>query len=235
MGNFDIYKTGKNNGEIPVEEKPVAIKEENKTEPDSNNKKIEIEAAQKVVEPEKQPQQNNQPSIAVKEAPKTVEQPKTIVQSKTVEVPKPAEIAKSTEPVKTNVTVQATKQALIVKPNISLPLNKDTAILNSSMKGLAFRVQLGAFRNQITTNSSYFDKVNKNAIKEELSPEMLYKYTIGSFDNISRATIAKQVLRETGYSGAFLACYLEGKRVTMDEVLMMLDKKINNRVAINQN
>jgi hypothetical protein len=235
MGNFDIYKTGKNNGEIPIEEKPLALKEDNKTETDSLNKKNEIEANKKIAEPE----QSNQPSVATNITPasetaKTTVPKKAIEPPKPIETPKPIEISKSNEPAKTTVIAQTPKQVPIVKPNISLPLNKDTAILNSSIKGLAFRVQLGAFRNQITTNSSYFDKLNKNAIKEELSPEMLYKYTIGSFENISRATNAKQVLRESGYSDAFLACYLEGKRVTMNEVLMMLDKKVNNRVAIYQ-
>ena len=257
-GNFDIYKAGKNNNNIPNEEKPLVIKDDTKIQSDTLNQKTDLERNNKTTDNDKQPQQSNQTTVTTNihptnvEAPKTnivetpktniVETPKTNIvetpKTNIVEAPKTNIVEKPKtniiETPKTNAIVQNNKQVPIVHPNINLPLNKDTSILNSSLKGLLFRVQLGAFRNQITINSAYFDKLNKKAIKEELSPEMLYKYTIGSFENISRATNAKLVLRDSGYHDAFLACYLDGKRIPMDEVLMMLDKKVYNKVAINQ-
>jgi hypothetical protein len=246
-GNFDIYKTGNTKEIVPNEEKPLITNLDKIPEKDSIDKK---EALSKVAETEKPVKENIKPAVTstsnpIVEAPKTIETPtkndvvRTTEAPKPSETPKTSETPKNTEPPKTVETpktniVQQNTKVVPVKPNYNLPLNKDTAILNSSMKGLVFRVQLGAFRNQITTNSSYFDKLNKSAIREELSAEMLYKYTIGNFDNISRATKAKQVLRDSGFNDAFLACYFNSQRVTMDEVLMMLDKKVYERVAIYQ-
>jgi hypothetical protein len=138
------------------------------------------------------------------------------------------------EPSKTINITSNSIQASVVRPK-NLPLNKDTAILNSTMRGLVFRVQLGAFRNHITVNSPYFNKVDKNLILEELSEEMVYKYTVNNFESISMATKSKLALRASGYPDAFLACYYNGKRITMDEALIMLDKKVNEKFAFYQN
>jgi hypothetical protein len=250
-GNFDIYKAGKAVNGTPIDEKPV-LAENNGVKADTV-KPNGFDEYKKMVETEKK----TQPEAAVVAVPvvtpakeitdtatvkKTEEATKTVVavqdKSDTLKTqPGVTEVATTkplTEKPKDVITEKPVEIAAIPKPNINIPLNKDTTILNSSMSGLVFRVQLGAFRNHITVNSSYFNKLNKKLIQEELSEDMLYKYTIGSFESISRASLAKKVIREAGYSDAFLACYYNTKRISMQEALQMLDKKVYQKLAFYQ-
>lgn len=241
-GNYDIYRVGKAN--------------ETEMNKDTAKKAIDFEEFKKLAEKEKQPEA----VIPVVVADNTVVQkiqeeskaePVTMTTTPPTQQPTPTAqpvVNPTTQPVtpptvtekaivKQNTEPPATKNVIappIQRADINLPLNKDTAILNSKMPGLVFRVQLGAFRNHITVESGYFDRLNRKLLNEELSPEMYYKYTISTFESISRATNAKLVLRETGYPDAFLACYYKGNRITMDEVLSMLDKYVYGKSTFSQ-
>jgi Tol biopolymer transport system component/uncharacterized protein YxeA len=96
-------------------------------------------------------------------------------------------------------------------------------LFNTSVVGLEFRVQIGAYRNHITKNHKVFtSKLDPNDITEEMSPENLYKYTIGVFNTIGKATDFKLNIRGKSYKDSFLACYFNNKRITMDEAKQII-------------
>lgn len=247
-GNFDIYKSGKVNISIPVDEKPLNASN-NEGVKDSNLVASDFDEFKKLAEKEKQAP----PAIAPKEnniASNQIEKPSNInnetpnisqPQQQNKPIAKPAPITEKPV-VKQNVETPKTeniakkKVTPSVQPqNNNKSGNTDTAILNYSMRGLVFRVQLGAYRNHITVDNAYFERLNKNQMQEEFSEEMLYKYTIGTFENVDKASNAKQVLRDFGYSDAFLACYYNGNRISMEEALKMLDNKVYERIAFYSN
>jgi len=209
-----------------------------KAKPATESKKTEVTPQKTEEAPVQQPKEAAPEKAVVKtevQAPKAepADQKTTEVAVQQAVVTEKAVIKTEAEPVKTEGLTKGTVSTSVQRPS-NIPMNQDTSILNASVRGLVFRVQLGAFRNHITVNSPYFEKLNKKLIQEELSEDMLYKYTIGSFESVSRATKAKLILRESGYTGAFLACYYNTKRISMDEAIIMLDKKVYERMAFNQ-
>lgn len=80
--------------------------------------------------------------------------------------------------------------------------------------GVAFKVQLGAYRNKDL--SKYLNK-SKNFSGEE--EDGVRKYTIGFFRDYNEADFFKKYLREMGASEAWIVPYYNGGRVNMKDVL----------------
>lgn len=82
------------------------------------------------------------------------------------------------------------------------------------MKGVVFRVQLGAYSKKLSTS------VFKNAGKlvEMKTEDGLYKYTSGSHSTIQDAIKNRDELVKRGYKGAFVVAYKDGKRVPLSTV-----------------
>ena len=86
--------------------------------------------------------------------------------------------------------------------------------------GVAFRVQVGAFRKK---DLKKYAKTSEEFAEEEM--EDLRKYVIGNFRNYEDANVLKRYLREMGVNDAWIVPYKEGKRVELKEVLDTLDNK----------
>ncbi len=82
-------------------------------------------------------------------------------------------------------------------------------------KGLVFKVQIGAFRNEI-----------EDEVFSDMTPVMgedagngLTRYTAGLFNSFDQAFIAKDKVRSRGYRDAFVVAYLDGKRIPLGEAM----------------
>jgi hypothetical protein len=87
------------------------------------------------------------------------------------------------------------------------------AITNALPNGLVFRVQLGAFSEPIKQN--IFKEFNP--VTGESRPNGLTVYMAGYFPSIDRADEVKGIVRNIGYSDAFVVAYCDGQRITLKE------------------
>lgn len=81
-------------------------------------------------------------------------------------------------------------------------------------KGLAFKVQIGSFRQK--NLSKYLDN-SKNFSGEE--EDGMRKYTIGFFREYNEADTFKKYLREMGVKDAWIVPYNDGVRVSIKDAL----------------
>lgn len=83
-----------------------------------------------------------------------------------------------------------------------------------------YRVQLGAFRNRIST--SIFN-TSANVI-ELKTAENIYRYVTKGYRNIEQAASVRADLVIQGYSDAFVTAYKGGKRIPLNETKATVDK-----------
>ncbi len=84
-----------------------------------------------------------------------------------------------------------------------------------SMKGVVFKVQIGAFRNKDL--SKYFD--NNDNFSGEKDEDGTQKITLGYFSDYWEADTFKKYLREMGVKDAWIVPYRDGVRVDIKDVL----------------
>ena len=85
----------------------------------------------------------------------------------------------------------------------------------ADMRGVVFKVQIGAFRNKDL--SKYFD--NTENFTGEVDPDGTQKVTLGQFRDYWEADTFKKYLREMGVNDAWIVPYKDGQRVAMKDVL----------------
>ncbi len=92
----------------------------------------------------------------------------------------------------------------------------------NDIQGLMYTVQVGAFRNQVTSNELF-----------GISPLIeyragnLYKYGSGIYNDIQKASEAKDKIVALGVADAFVTAFFNGNRVSMDEAQNLADQGIN--------
>lgn len=101
------------------------------------------------------------------------------------------------------------------------PAEKSTAATDGYDKGLAFKVQIGAFRDKnleqyLNTGTSFSGEINEEGIQ---------LYTLGNFRDYWEADKFKKYLRAMGVRDAWIVPYQEGQRVALKEVLENLQKQ----------
>lgn len=90
------------------------------------------------------------------------------------------------------------------------------------IQGLMYTVQVGAFRNQVTSNELF-----------GISPLIeyragnLYKYGSGIYNDIQKASAAKDKIISLGVADAFVTAFFNGNRVSMDEAQNLADQGNN--------
>ena len=80
-------------------------------------------------------------------------------------------------------------------------------------EGLVFKVQIGAFRNQIPQNAFK----GLEPISGEVVGNGLTRYTAGIFKEFNKAKGAQTKVRGIGYRDAFIVAFYNGKRITIKE------------------
>ncbi|MBS1651024.1 MAG: SPOR domain-containing protein, partial [Bacteroidetes bacterium] len=90
--------------------------------------------------------------------------------------------------------------------------------------GLIFRVQVGAFKTQLPNNA--FGGLNP--VNGETTANGYIRYTAGNFNRYENANAVKNDLRKLGYNDAFVVAYYNGKRITLSEAVVVLEKEGKN-------
>ncbi len=87
--------------------------------------------------------------------------------------------------------------------------------------GLVFRVQIGAFKNQLANDAFK----GLSPLNGETVGNGYIRYTAGNFVKFENASAVKNDLRNLGYNDAFVVAYFNGKRVTVAEAIALLNKE----------
>ncbi|WP_225000051.1 Ezrin/radixin/moesin family protein [Cesiribacter sp. SM1] len=103
-----------------------------------------------------------------------------------------------------------TKAAQVQEANNMDISGKSTRVV----KGVAFKVQIGAFRNKNLTK--YFE--NNGSFDGEVD-NTTERYTLGTFTDYWEADKFKKYLREMGVKDAWIVAYKDGQRVPLKDVL----------------
>ncbi|TAH24773.1 MAG: Ezrin/radixin/moesin family protein [Cytophagales bacterium] len=118
--------------------------------------------------------------------------------------------------------LEATKKELeIAKASTAsmaaAPFNSsnNNAASPANVKGVQFKVQIGAFRNKDLTK--YFQN-NKN-FSGEVDEDGTKKYTLGIFNEYWEADKFKKYLRDMGVKDAWIVSYKDGKRIDIKDAL----------------
>lgn len=120
----------------------------------------------------------------------------------------------TTDKTKNNATANNVKD----NKNIS---NNSNAVFTTP--GIVLRVQLGAYRKRLS--KAVFRDVND--LIEIRTEDGLYKYMTGSFTSMVPAAKLKTDMLLSGYPGAFITAYKDGKRITLQEAGATLATKDN--------
>ncbi len=89
--------------------------------------------------------------------------------------------------------------------------------------GIVLRVQLGAYKKRLS--KAVFRDIND--LIEIRTDDGLYKYMTGSFTSMEPAAKLKTDMLLSGYPGAFITAYKDGKRITLKEAGATLANKDN--------
>jgi hypothetical protein len=95
----------------------------------------------------------------------------------------------------------------------SQPVTEPIPVNPALPEGLVYKVQVGAFRNPIPTNTF----AGIQPLTSETTASGLTRYTAGLFTNFDNADAAKREIRAMGYSDAFVVAFYNGKRISIDE------------------
>lgn len=97
-------------------------------------------------------------------------------------------------------------------------------------RGLVFKVQLLATRQPVQNYTSYFRPYNiTDAVTEERydadARQYTYKYVVGPFKKYEQAQSYRDQVWRKGITDAFVTCYYNGDRITIQEALMISNRK----------
>ncbi|MFZ7113787.1 MAG: hypothetical protein ACO1G9_00305 [Bacteroidota bacterium] len=175
------------------------------------------------------PQGLTQEELTAMSQPKTEDQPAGIAQSKS-ETQVPVSNTTSQVPVVASTTPATNyspeKVQEFAKQSFSIsnaPIyNKENPIpMNPPIPdGLVFKVQIGAFRNEIPAEK--FQGVQP--ITAETTRPGWVRYCVGLFQTFEPAVVVKKEMQQRGFKDAFVVAYLNGKRIGLDEAYAMIAK-----------
>lgn len=79
-----------------------------------------------------------------------------------------------------------------------------------------FKVQIGAFVVPVAENDAFFTNVTGEEIRIDISPQGMYRYTVGRYNSYEQADLIKAELKRRGYTDAFVVAYgYDDKRIEM--------------------
>ena len=141
----------------------------------------------------------------------------------------------TTEPVVNTTTQATTTQTATTTTNTN---NNSTASTNptepkamsatnipSPQTGsVSYKVQIAALQNAVNANTL----ATRYGINEKINTEMadgFTKYTVGSHTEYKSARDSRETIKNKGVAGPFVTAYNSGKRITVQEALMISSQK----------
>ncbi|MBL0329703.1 MAG: SPOR domain-containing protein [Bacteroidetes bacterium] len=112
-----------------------------------------------------------------------------------------------------NTTTSNTSNSLAVTNTIPAPQGN-----------VNYRVQIAALRNAVSA-STLGGRYNINSTVNTEMADGLTKYTVGSHSDYKDARDARETIRNKGVVGPFVTAYNSGKRITVQEALMITSQK----------
>jgi len=100
-------------------------------------------------------------------------------------------------------------------------------------RGLVFKVQLLATKRSVGNGSAidaYFAKYRvTEPVTEEIQgfdpTQYVYKYVVGPYKRYEQAAAVRDQMWAKGITDAFVTCYYNGDRITIQEALMISNRK----------
>lgn len=99
-----------------------------------------------------------------------------------------------------------------------------TTIPSPQTGSVSYKVQIAALQNAINANTL----ANRYGINEKISTEMAdgyTKYTVGAHTEYKSARDSRETIKNKGVAGPFVTAYNAGKRITVQEALMISSQK----------
>ncbi len=143
----------------------------------------------------------------------------------------------------TEVSTNIDEIPTVLNKSIFVINNNNQSVYNNTKKiptaakmpeGLVFKVQIGAFRNEIPQD--HFKGFAP--IMAEDAGNGITRYTAGLFNSFNVANEAKTSIRSIGYGDAFVVAFLNGKRININEARAMVNEAntpSENNFAVNEN
>ncbi len=127
----------------------------------------------------------------------------------------------TTEPVKTETTTPVTTTEP-VKTETTTPVTT-TADNSQKNSNVHYSVQVGAFRNGVNV-SELSSRYSLSGVNTEMQ-DGLTKCIIGKHGEYKEARDARETVKSKGVSDAFVTAYNSGRRITVQEALMITSQK----------
>lgn len=144
------------------------------------------------------------------------------------------------EPVNTNTVEPVATNTVVEEPvntnnsgenpvntNTVTPVSNNTEVASTVQKGTGnvnFHIQIGAFQSAMSSDrlaSMYNINENINTVMHQ----GLTKFMIGDFDEYKAARDKRETTKSKGVKDAFVVAYSSGKRITVQEALMISNQK----------
>lgn len=110
--------------------------------------------------------------------------------------------------------------SLLGNEGVSAPIS-EADVQSFGPDDIVYRVQLGAYRNKISTN---IFNTSAGSIVELKTGESLYRYVTKGYKTIEEAAAVRADLVMQGYSDAFVTAYKSGKRIPMSSTKATVEK-----------
>ncbi|MFI5141927.1 MAG: SPOR domain-containing protein, partial [Bacteroidia bacterium] len=136
----------------------------------------------------------------------------------------------ATEPVTTNTTAAVDVNAVATEPakepttTTENPVAATTTASAPKNANVHYSVQIGAFKNGVSASALG----RKYSISESIKTEMQDGFTkciLGKFSEYKAARDNREAIKNKGVSDAFVTAYNSGKRITVQEALMVSNQK----------
>jgi hypothetical protein len=98
-------------------------------------------------------------------------------------------------------------------------------VTDTSKKGVSFCVQVGAFSGAIPIDmANKLLQISSQGIKAHKETNGMTAYTLGDYPSYTSADLLKQELVKDGYTQSFIVAYYQGKKISLQQAQLLINK-----------